>query len=110
MRYLIAGSSGFLGSQLRRALAKGGHDVVRLVRGTPNAADQRRWNPYGEPLDADVLDDVDVVVNLAGTPTAGNPHSRKGASSLEQSRVATTRTLASAIAVRDDKPVFLAGN
>jgi uncharacterized protein (TIGR01777 family) len=110
MRYLIAGSSGFLGSQLREALAKDGHHVVRLVRGTPKAADQRRWNPYGEPLDADVLDEVDVVVNLAGASTLGNPHSAKWASTLEESRVATTRTLAAAIAVRDEKPVFLAGN
>ncbi len=110
MRYLIAGSSGFLGSQLRLALVDGGHDVVRLVRGTPGADDQRQWNPYGEPLDADVLDDVDVVVNLAGSPTAGNPHSKTWASELERSRVATTRTLAAAIAVRDTKPVFLAGN
>ncbi|MEP6813964.1 MAG: TIGR01777 family oxidoreductase [Marmoricola sp.] len=110
MRYLIAGSSGFLGSQLRLALAKGGHQVVRLVRSSPNAADQRQWNPYGEPLEPDVLDDVDVVVNLAGTPTAGNPHSRSWASTLEHSRVSTTRTLASAIAVRETKPTFLAGN
>lgn len=110
MRYLIAGSSGFLGTQLRQALADGGHGVLRLVRRTPDAPDQRQWDPYGGPLDTDVLDDVDVVVNLAGAPTAGNPHSQKWASELERSRVASTRTLASAIAVRDDKPVFLAGN
>ncbi len=110
MRYLIAGSSGFLGTQLRHALTEGGHDVVRLVRRTPDAADQRRWDPYGEPLEPDVLDGVDVVVNLAGAPTAGNPHSKKWARALEDSRVATTRTLASAIAIRDTKPVFLAGN
>lgn len=110
MRYLIAGSSGFLGSQLRLTLAEGGHQVVRLVRTTTTAADQRRWDPYSEPLDADVLDGIDVVVNLAGAPTAGNPHSKKWADSLEHSRVATTRTLASAIAARGEKPVFLAGN
>lgn len=110
MRYLIAGSSGFLGTQLRLALAEAGHPVVRLVRTTPTGADQRRWDPYGEPLDGDVLDDIDVVVNLAGSPTAGNPHSKKWADSLERSRVATTRTLAWAIAEREVKPVFLAGN
>ncbi|MGI9156208.1 MAG: TIGR01777 family oxidoreductase [Marmoricola sp.] len=110
MRYLIAGSSGFLGTQLRQALAGGDHHVVRLVRGTPDGPDQRRWNPYGEPLEPDVLDDVDVVVNLAGVSIAGNPHSRKWAHAVEESRVVTTRTLASAIAIRDPKPVFLAGN
>lgn len=110
MRYLIAGSSGFLGTQLREALVLGGHQVVRLVRGAPAGTDQRRWDPYREPLDQAALDDVDVVVNLAGTPTIGNPHSTKWSSALEESRVATTRTLAAAIAVRDTKPVFLAGN
>jgi uncharacterized protein (TIGR01777 family) len=110
MRYLIAGSSGFLGSQLRTALGGAGHFVVRLVRGTPTAADQIQWRPYDEPLDPSVLDEVDVVVNLAGSPTVGNPHSKRWAHELERSRVETTRTLAEAIAKSDTKPVFLAGN
>ena len=83
MRYLISGSSGFLGSQLRTALDAAGHYVVRLVRGTPTAADQIQWRPYDEPLDPSVLDEVDVVVNLAGSPTLGNPHSSRWAHELE---------------------------
>ena len=35
-----------------------------------------------------------MVVNLAGTPTAGNPHSAKWARELRESRVRTTATLA----------------
>ena len=42
---------------------------------TPTAADQIRWGPYDEPLGPEVLDDVDVVVNLAGSALVGNPHS-----------------------------------
>jgi uncharacterized protein (TIGR01777 family) len=110
MRLLIAGSSGFLGSQLRASLETEGHFVVRLVRGTPTAADQIRWRPYDEPLDPDVLDDVDVVVNLAGSALVGNPHSSRWANELMRSRVETTRTLAEAIAKAPRQPVFLAGN
>ena len=110
MRLLIAGSSGFLGSQLRASLEAEGHFVVRLVRGTPTAADQIRWRPYDEPLDPDVLDDVDVVVNLAGSALVGNPHSSRWANELMRSRVETTRTLAEAIAKAPRQPVFLAGN
>ena len=50
------------------------------------------------------------MVNLAGSPTAGNPHSAKWARELRESRVRTTATLASAIAGSDRKPAFLAGN
>jgi uncharacterized protein (TIGR01777 family) len=110
MRFLIAGSSGFLGTQLRKALGEQGHDVVRLVRGDQSAADARRWDPYGAPLGVEVVDDVDVVVNLAGAPTLGNPHSQKWKHALEESRVRTTHTLAVAIAASDRKPAFLAGN
>jgi len=53
---------------------------------------------------------ADVVVNLAGSPTAGNPHSAKWARELRESRVRTTSTLATAIAASDRKPSFLAGN
>jgi uncharacterized protein (TIGR01777 family) len=110
MRFVIAGSSGFLGTQLRESLQTAGHFVVRLVRGTPTAADQIRWSPYDEPLAPEVLDDVDVVVNLAGSALLGNPHSSQWADELMRSRVETTRTLAEAIAKAPKQPAFLAGN
>jgi uncharacterized protein (TIGR01777 family) len=50
------------------------------------------------------------VVNLAGSPTAGNPHSARWARELRESRVTTTRVLAEAIAQSERKPAFLAGN
>ena len=109
MRFLIAGSSGFLGTRLRERLGVLGHDVTQLVRRAPGPG-QVRWDPYTAPLGADVVDNHDVVVNLAGTPTIGNPHSKKWAHNLMQSRVATTRVLAEAIAESSSRPVFLAGN
>src|SRR3954451_676891 len=109
MRFLIAGSSGFLGTRLTERLAVLGHDVTRLVRRPPGSGEVR-WDPYTAPLGHEVVDDHDVVVNLAGSPTVGNPHSKKWASNLKDSRVTTTRVLAEAIAQSSSKPVFLAGN
>lgn len=110
MHAVVAGASGFLGSHLVREWRAGGHDVTTLVRRTPQSATEVQWDPYGRPLDPGVLTGADVVVNLAGAPTAGNPHSKTWAQNLMESRVATTRTLATAISGCSRPPVFLAGN
>ncbi len=109
MRFLIAGSSGFLGTRLSEQLTSRGHEVTALVR-RPAEAGEVTWDPYRKPLDPAVVDRHDVVVNLAGSPTAGNPHSKKWAEDLMNSRVTTTRVLADAIAASDSLPTFLAGN
>lgn len=108
MRFLIAGSSGFLGTALRSSLAADGHDVVRLVRGEARGPGELSWDPYAGRLDADAVETADVVVNLAGRPLLGNPHSRTYRRELHESRVATTTVLAEAIAASDRKPAFLA--
>ncbi len=110
MRLLVAGASGFLGSNLVDAARARGDDVVRLVRRPAQAADEVQWDPAAGHLDPGALDGVDVVVNAAGSPTIGNPHSRKWRTQLRESRISTTTTLAEAIAGRDTKPTFLAGN
>ena len=109
MRFLIAGASGFLGSRLRESLVAAGHDVTSLVRRTPSTG-QAEWDPYAGTLDRDHVEKADVVVNLAGSPTLGNPHSQEWADKLRSSRVTTTRVLAEAIAASDRRPAFLAGN
>lgn len=109
MRFLIAGASGFLGTRLREQLVPRGHHVTALVRRDAGPGEVR-WDPYGGPLSPTVADEHDVVVNLAGSPTAGNPHSNKWAERLMSSRVTTTRVLAEAIAASERKPTFLAGN
>lgn len=109
MRFLIAGASGFLGSRLRASLVGAGHDVTSLVRRAPGPG-EARWDPYAADLDPAVVESADVVVNLAGSPTLGNPHSQKWAEELRKSRVTTTRVLAEAIAASTRRPAFLAGN
>lgn len=109
MRFLIAGGTGFLGNHLTESLRGGGHQVTVLSRSGqgPGAA---FWDPYAGRLDRSLVEESDVVVNLSGSPTAGNPHSRKWARNLEQSRVVSTRVLAEEIAASDRRPAFLAGN
>lgn len=109
MRFLIAGASGFLGGRLREHLLGVGHDVTTLVRRAPGPG-QAQWDPYSATLDLDLVEKSDVVVNLAGSPTLGNPHSSRWADDLRSSRVTTTQVLADAIAASNRRPAFLAGN
>jgi uncharacterized protein (TIGR01777 family) len=110
VKFVVAGSSGFLGTALRRSLAADGHDVVRLVRRPATAADESEWDPYSGRLDQFVVAKADVVVNLAGAPLAGNPHSRRWAEAVRQSRVTTTMVLAEAVASAGGTTTLLAAN
>jgi uncharacterized protein len=110
LRIVVAGSSGFLGTHLKAELVDRGHTVTALVRRPAAAPDESAWDPYVGAYDRAVIEAADVVVNLAGSPTAGNPHSSKWARELRQSRVSSTRVLAEAIASSDRKPTFLAQN
>jgi uncharacterized protein (TIGR01777 family) len=110
MHLVIAGASGFLGTQLTEALIARGHSVCALVRRPSSASDESSWDPYAGTYDRAVIEAADVVINIAGSPTLGNPHSQKWARKLRESRVTTTRVLAEAIAGSERRPAFLAGN
>ncbi|CAM3244820.1 TIGR01777 family oxidoreductase [Nocardioides dubius] len=109
MHVVAAGASGLLGRSLCRHLTEQGHQVTRLVRREAGAGESR-WDPYAGFVDSGLIADADAVVNLAGSPTAGNPHSKKWARELLQSRVTTTAVLAEAIGRAAAPPVLLAGN
>lgn len=110
MRIVVAGASGFLGQAWREHLARGGHDVVRLVRGEAVSSHESSWDPYQSRVDQDVVDSADVVANLAGAPIGHWPWTASYKRTLHDSRVATTRTLAEAVAASPSKPAFLAQN
>lgn len=110
MHLVVAGASGFLGRHLVDALEARDHAVTKLVRREPTADDESRWNPAAGHVNRRVIEQADVVINVAGSPTIGNPHSDTWARNLRESRVSTTRTLADAIAASSRKPAFLAGN
>ena len=110
MRVVIAGASGFLGTHLCEHLRVHGHEVTALVRRPPTAAHQSQWDPAAGQVDAELVGRADAVVNLAGAPIAGNPHSKKWAREVLESRVSTTALLAETIAASERPPALLAGN
>lgn len=88
----ISGSSGLLGQELCALLTTGGHQVTRLTRSPAEGA--RVWR---EPTQVPPLEDVDVVIHLAGEGVAQrwSPAVRER---ILLSRVERTRALAQTIA------------
>ena len=110
MRFVLAGVSGFLGTAWRDHLAREGHEVVRLVRGEALSASESRWDPYSGHVDRALVESADVVGTLSGAPLAHWPWTASYKRTFTESRVATTRTLAEAVAASDRKPAFVAQN
>lgn len=112
MHVVVAGSSGFLGRRLVTELRGRGHDVTCLVRRDPapgHAPDtaESRWDPQSGVVDTGLVRGADVVVNLAGAPLIGNPHSKKWARDVMTSRRATTGLLAATIAAAPSPPALV---
>ncbi|NEA33628.1 TIGR01777 family oxidoreductase [Streptomyces sp. SID13031] len=106
MKYVLAGSSGFLGKALARDLLADGHQVTRLVRREPSQPSEVRWDPARGQLDPAALANADVLINLAGA-NIGRPWTPTYRKTIRESRVSTTATLASAAAQLDRPPVFI---
>jgi len=110
MHFVIAGASGFLGSRLTQELNSRGHRVTGLTRRPDPGPNEATWDPYAGVLDQGLVEQADVVVNVAGSRLFGNPRSQKWQRALRESRVVTTRVLATAIARAAEPPAFLANN
>lgn len=93
---VISGSSGLVGGALVRSLRADGFDVVRLVRHEPRASDEVRWDPE-RGLDSALLAGASAVVNLNGASIGRLPWTRSYRQQLIDSRITSTRTLATAI-------------
>ena len=93
MRVAIGGSTGLIGTALARHLVRSGHEVVRLVRGGVTASDQRHWDPDAGRIDSPGLDDVDAVVNLAGSPIGGVRWTKERKADIRRSRTTSTLTI-----------------
>jgi uncharacterized protein (TIGR01777 family) len=114
--YVVAGSSGFIGSRLVASLRADGHRVVRLVRTPSTTTDDVLWNPQlgarGASRDLiGVLEGVDVVINLAGAGVAEKRWDDAYKRTILDSRVAATTCLATAIAETEAPPAaFVSGS
>ncbi|MEV8591804.1 TIGR01777 family oxidoreductase [Streptomyces sp. NPDC052013] len=112
-RIAVAGGSGLIGSALVRSLTADGHEVVRLVRGAPRAADEIRWDPERGAVDAQALAGCDAVVNLAGAGVGDRRWTPEYKARIRASRVRGTAALAEAVAglAEDVRPrVFVSGS
>ncbi|MFF5161478.1 TIGR01777 family oxidoreductase [Streptomyces sp. NPDC000348] len=112
-RIAVAGASGLIGGALARSLTADGHEVVRLVRREPRAADEVRWDPERGSVDAAGLAGCDAVVNLAGAGVGDRRWTPAYKERIRTSRIGGTTALAEAVAglPGDVRPrVFLNGS
>lgn len=103
MKIAIAGASGLIGSALTPELESDGHEVVRLVRGTPRAT-EIEWHPNQDAIDPGTLESFDAVVNLAGENVAEGRWTEDKKKKIHDSRVHGTHLLGEAIARVTGKP------
>jgi hypothetical protein len=106
VKVAVTGSHGLIGTTLVAHLGAAGHDVVRLVRGSPGPG-ELRWDPEGDDIDADGLEGVDAVVHLAGVGIAARRWNEAHKRRVADSRVAGTRMLASCLAGLARPPAVL---
>jgi NAD dependent epimerase/dehydratase family enzyme len=108
LRVLVSGATGLVGQALLSALDERGDTVHALSRREPEAVDTGasgaerlryfQWNGL-EPPEA-ALQEVDVVVHLAGEPIFGGIPTRRRMERMVASRVESTRSLIAGIAAR----------
>lgn len=111
MRVLIAGASGFIGTELTRQLEADGHTVLKLSRNAPRAENEYLWLPSTLDVDPRAIEDADAIVNLAGATTGRIPWTRSYKREILYSRVQGTQTLAEAIGRAKNPPtIFLNGS
>lgn len=110
MKFLLAGASGFLGRAWSAALRAQGHEVVALVRRDAQGPDEASWDPSSGRLERALVEEADVVANLAGASNIHVPWTSGYRRTFLESRTRTTRLLAEAVAASDRRPAFLAQN
>jgi uncharacterized protein (TIGR01777 family) len=111
MKIAVAGSSGFIGTELVGRLEDGGHDVLRLVRRAARTTGEVSWDPAAGKLDHEQLTGVEAAVNLAGAGVGDHRWTASYKQKIIASRVETTRTLATALAKVNPLPrAFVVGS
>jgi uncharacterized protein len=107
MKVAITGSSGLIGTALTASLQADGHQVVRLVRRPPRAADEIRWDPRAADAGNPVLTGVSACVHLAGAGVGDHRWTAAYKAEIRSSRVLATRALATALAGLSPRPLTL---
>lgn len=107
MKVVVSGASGFIGGPLLERLRADGHEVVRLVRRLPRAADEAEWDPAAGALDPAAIEGVEAAINLSGAAVGSKRWTTEYKRVLRDSRLDSSRTLCTALARLDQPPRVL---
>lgn len=113
MKILISGATGLVATHLIPTLTAKGQEVFKLVRKTPNAADEIQWDAEKGFTDAEKakLEGFDAVVHLAGDNVASENWSQDKKRRIKESRVVGTRVLVDALKSLNNKPkIFISAS
>ena len=110
MRIIVSGASGLIGSALVPHLASRGHEVIRLVRRSAGTGESQ-WDPARGVIDANIVGGADAIIHLSGAGIGDKRWSNSYKREILDSRVKSTKLLASVIAGAAKRPgVFLSGS
>lgn len=109
MRVAITGASGLIGTALAGSLRQDGHEVIKLVRRSPQQPDQVSWDPQASDggVDPATFDGLDAVVHLSGAPVGGGWWTQARKRELAGSRIQSTKALVTAIGKAATPPAAL---
>ena len=112
MKILITGGTGFLGRALARSFLADGHQVIALARHAPRRALPEglrfvQWDGRTAAGWGGIIDEIDVVINLAGRSLASWPWTRAMKRQFLDSRAQAGRALVEAITQAQHRPRLL---
>lgn len=107
MKIAITGSSGLIGTALRRHLNAHGHRVLRVVRSGTGASDEITWDIEAGEIDRSALEGVDAVVHLAGAGIGDGRWTDERKREILDSRTKGTALLAETLAGLERPPSVL---
>lgn len=111
MNILLAGGTGFLGSNLTRALESAGHSVYFLSRKKITSEFYYQWNPSRNEIDPDALADKDIIINLSGAGIGNRLWTRKYKKIIRTSRLQSTKLLVESVLKLEKLPeLFISGS
>jgi uncharacterized protein len=103
----VTGSSGLVGTALLQALKAEGQDVRPIVRRPARNPNEISWDPVAGTIEAAKLNDVDVVVHLAGEGVADRRWNEAVKARIRDSRTDGTKLLCQTLAGLARKPSTL---
>jgi len=107
MKVAISGSTGLIGTALIDWFSKNNFEISRLVR-TPSFHDHRypciQWNPHNQQIEKSALENLDVIIHLAGENVASGRWTDEKKEAIRKSRVEGTTFLSEVIASLKNPP------